>query len=339
MLLRNQLMILFIAALTPTLVACGIIVYRPYSVIANPTLSWIGSTLAVVAGFLIVMTGVQLLITKPLQDLNTSIRRWEVNTSYLSSSHQQLSPIEIKELLNSFRCATIALERHRAEMRAAIEQQEMLMQEVHHRVKNNLQVVASLMNLQASRIRQPEAKAEFQSARDRIRALATLHRHLYAQGKLHTINMRSFLVELCEQLFQAVGEDVGNRIKLKIEAPELQMLSDQAVPMSLIVTEAVSNAIKYAFPDGRQGSISVHLLCDGDDAELSVIDDGVGMPQGRMDMENGSRDGIGIILIRGFARQLGATLTVEEGGGTRYFVRMTLRPVDKTWNQSSSTPI
>ena len=199
------------------------------------------------------------------------------------------------------------------------------MQEIHHRVKNNLQVVASLLNLQASRIRQPEARAEFQSARDRVRTLATLHRHLYAHGELHTINMREFLVELCSQLFQAMGEKAGERLRLEIEAPELRMSSDQAVPLALIVTEAVSNAVKYAFPGGRRGSISVYLKADHDHAVLEIFDDGVGIPAGRVETEAGTRDGIGIQLIRGFARQLGATLQVEEGHGTRYKVRLPLQ--------------
>lgn len=219
----------------------------------------------------------------------------------------------------------MVLRRQQARLSMAVDQQELLMQEIHHRVKNNLQIVASLLNLQASRIRQPAARAEFQSARDRVRALATLHRHLYAHGEVHTINMREFLIELCGQLFQAMGEKAGERLRLEIEAPELKMSSDQAVPLALIVTEAVSNSVKYAFPGGRRGSIWVHLTADGDHAELGIRDDGVGIPAGRVETEAGTRDGIGIQLIRGFARQLGATLEVEEGDGTRYKVSLPLR--------------
>jgi len=210
-------------------------------------------------------------------------------------------------------------------LQAAIIEQDLLMQEIHHRVKNNLQIVASLLNLQASRIRLPEARAEFQSARDRVRALATLHRHLYAHGEVHTIDMREFLVELCGQLFQAMGETPGKRLQLHIDATELKMSSDQAVPMALIVTEAVSNAVKYAFPAGRHGNVWVRLSTDGEMAELQVRDDGVGIPAGRVETEAGTRDGIGLQLIRGFSRQLGATLDVQKGNGTEYLVRMALR--------------
>ena len=232
---------------------------------------------------------------------------------------------DLRRLAVSFKRATLALDRHEARLHAAIVEQDLLMQEIHHRVKNNLQIVASLLNLQASRIRLPEARAEFQSARDRVRALATLHRHLYAHGEVHTIDMREFLVELCGQLFQAMGETPGKRLQLHIDATELKMSSDQAVPMALIVTEAVSNAVKYAFPAGRNGNVWVRLSTDGETAELEVRDDGVGIPAGRVETEAGTRDGIGLQLIRGFSRQLGATLEIREGNGTEYQVRMPLR--------------
>jgi two-component sensor histidine kinase len=98
------------------------------------------------------------------------------------------------------------------------------------------------------------------------------------------------------------------------------------VPLSLIVTEAVSNAIKYAFPGGRRGRIAVHLVADTDTAHLVIEDDGIGIPAGQGESESGPRDGLGIQLIRGFARQLGATLTVREGNGTRYEVDIPLHP-------------
>ena len=267
------------------------------------------------------------LVSRPLSRLQDSLSQWRPETVFERRSGAQgpLSTRELRQLALSFQRATVMLHRQQNRLAAAIDRQELLMQEIHHRVKNNLQVVASLLNLQASRIRLPEARAEFQSARDRVRTLATLHRHLYAHGELHTINMREFLIELCSQLFQAMGEKTGERLRLEIEAPELQMSSDQAVPLALIVTEAVSNAVKYAFPGGRRGSISVHLKADRDRAELEIFDDGVGIPAGRVETEAGVRDGIGIQLIRGFARQLGATLQVEEGCGTRYKVDLPLQ--------------
>ncbi len=290
-----------------------------------------GSPIAMVAAWLLGMGGmtvaVTVLVSRPLALLHKSVSQWRSDTVFQKRQDAQVPPStrELRQLAVSFQRATLMLNRQQIRLAAAIDQQELLMQEIHHRVKNNLQVVASLLNLQASRIRLPEARAEFQSARDRVRTLATLHRHLYAHGELHTINMREFLIELCSQLFQAMGEKAGERLRLEIEAPELKMSSDQAVPLALIVTEAVSNAVKYAFPGGRRGSISVCLKADRDHAELEIFDDGVGIPAGRVETEAGTRDGIGIQLIRGFARQLGATLQVEEGHGTRYKVHLPLQ--------------
>jgi two-component sensor histidine kinase len=236
------------------------------------------------------------------------------------------APTELVELAESFNQATISLRDQQAELARGKAQQELLMMEIHHRVKNNLQIVASLLNLQASRIRVPEARAEFQAARDRVRALATLHRHLYSEGEIHTINMPSFLNELCGQLFQAMGEAPGGRIKLIIEAEEIRLSTDQAVPLALIVTEAVTNAIKYGFPGDMAGTVTIRLVQRADALDLSIGDDGVGIPPGRSETELGTRDGLGLQLIRGFSRQLGATLEVTEHPGTQYSIHMPLRP-------------
>ena len=298
---------------------------------AERALLWRMALLAalLVGGLSVVAIGISAALMQPLKRLGAEVRAWRV-TGRFDPARVEPAPAELRELGLSFARATRSLDIRRRELRLAIEQQELLMQEIHHRVKNNLQIIASLLNLQAARIRQPEARAEFQSARDRVRALATLHRHLYSHGEVHTIHTRSFLVELCGQLFQAMGEREGERIALQIEASELQMSSDQAVPLALIVTEAVSNAIKYAFPDARSGHISVTLRTLAgatplaDEAELVIQDDGVGIPAGRVETEHGMRDGIGLQLIRGFARQLGATLEVVEGEGTLYRVRLPL---------------
>jgi two-component sensor histidine kinase len=274
-----------------------------------------------VAGLTAVVMGADVAFGNPLRRLSQAVRRWQGGAVF-DPGNLAGAPDEVLELAQSFKDATAVLREKEAELVRSQEQQNLLVLEIHHRVKNNLQVIASLLNLQASRIRVPEARAEFQAARDRVRALATLHRHLYADGGLHTINMRSFLTELCGQLFQAMGEKEGDRIKLSIEAPELRMSSDQAVPLALIVTEAVTNSVKYAFPGGRSGHVSVSLRERDGLLDLVISDDGIGIPAGKSETESGTRDGIGLQLIRGFARQLGASLQVEQGVGTRYAVRL-----------------
>lgn len=272
-----------------------------------------------------IITGAAITFGEPLRRLTNAVGRWQ-NGAAFEPGPLTSAPFEVRELARSFGEATAALRRGEAGLVQAKERQDLLVLEIHHRVKNNLQIIASLLNLQASRIRVPEARAEFQAARDRVRALATLHRHLYSDGELHTINMRSFLVELCGQLFQAIGETEGERIVLSIEAPELLMSSDEAVPLALIVTEAVTNSVKYAFPAGRKGRVHVSLTEQDGGLDLLIEDDGVGIPVGVTETESGRRDGIGLQLIRGFAKQLGATLAVDEHQGTRYAVRLKPQP-------------
>ena len=286
--------------------------------------------LVLMVGLALVAFGADRTIGRPLNRVARAVARWRAGGQFEPGPLDE-APAEIAELAHSFAAAAAALRVREEQLRAATAQQELLMQEIHHRVKNNLQIVASLLNLQAGRIRQPAAQAEFHAARDRIRALATLHRHLYAYGQLHTIDMRGFLEELCHQLMQAMGETPGGgRIALTIEASELRISSDQAVPIALLVTEAVSNAVKYAFPGGRSGHIAVRLTVNpneaGDEvARLSIEDDGVGIPAGRAETDSGTRDGLGLQLIRGFSRQLGAKLEVIQDHGTHYIVEIVLQ--------------
>jgi two-component sensor histidine kinase len=275
-------------------------------------------------GLGVTVLGADIAFGGPLRRLRAALKTWQDGGAF-ETAGLATGPTELLDLAQSFNQATISLRDQRAALDRGKVQQELLMMEIHHRVKNNLQIVASLLNLQASRIRVPEARAEFQAARDRVRALATLHRHLYSEGEIHTINMPSFLNELCGQLFQAMGEEPGGRIKLVIEADEIRLSTDQAVPLALIVTEAVTNAIKYGFPCGQAGAITITLAQHDDALDMSIGDDGVGIPPGRMETEMGTRDGLGLQLIRGFSRQLGATLAVTEHPGTQYRIHMPLR--------------
>ena len=318
------MLLLALLASTPALVLLAVVGTR-HPFVLNDT-DWVLFAAALALDGVLVLAATERFVAEPIRRLARDVEKWP-DAEDADIIPQPHGPVEIVALSARFASTVGSLNARERDLKRSIANQELLMQEIHHRVKNNLQVVASLLNLQASRLRQPETRAAFQSARDRVRALATVHRHLYAEGGLHTISMQPFLTELCEQLFQAFGEPDGDRIRLTIEAPELQMSSDQAVPLSLIVTEAVSNAIKYAFPGLRHGVIDVRLTAEGEAARLTIQDNGVGIPAEGGASESGPRDGLGLQLIRGFARQLGATLAVDDrnGGGTRYTVDMVLR--------------
>jgi two-component sensor histidine kinase len=278
-----------------------------------------------VAGLVAMAIGAGVWVVEPVKRLSRAVSRWRAGGPF-DVSLASGAPAEAAELAQVLGRSSLALRKYERDLHEAKLRQDLLIQEIHHRVKNNLQIVASLLNLQASRIRVPAAKAEFQAARDRIRALATLHRHLYAHAELQAVDMKGFLEDLCAQLLQAVGETpAGGRIQLDIAAIELRISADQAVPVSLIVTEAVSNAAKYAFPGGRSGRIWVRLGRDAGAVQLTIEDDGVGIPAGRAETESGIRDGIGIQLIRGFVQQLAGKLDVDQENGTSYRVTFPLR--------------
>ncbi|GAA4493761.1 sensor histidine kinase [Gluconacetobacter tumulicola] len=265
------------------------------------------------------------LLIAPLRRLTDSVERWQAGDGVFNARSNWVVPVEIRQLARAFTQATRSLARDERRLARAAVRQELLLKEMHHRVKNNLQIVASLLNLQANRIRQTEAREEFAQARDRVRALATLHRYLYAEGELFSMNMEHFVTELCSQIMQAAGHAGGGRLDLSVHAATLELEPDQAVPLALIITEIVSNAIKHAFADGRRGTISVRLeRVEPSQARLDIADDGIGLAGGYR-LSGEERSGIGMQLIRGFARQLGGSLKIIEEDGTRYILLFPLK--------------
>jgi two-component sensor histidine kinase len=272
------------------------------------------------ACLLVIVLGADIAIARPLRALARRVRIWRPGAPF-GGHPLRGEPDEVRGLEQAFTDAALAIAAREEELRAALRQRDLLMAEIHHRVKNNLQIVASLLNLQAGRLRDPAARAEFSTARDRVQALATLHRHLYTNRTFEVIALRPFLEELGQQLFSALGERPGQRIKLVVEADELEIVTDQAVSLALLVTETVTNAIKHAFPGSRSGTITIRVRAQGEEVTLTVRDDGLGMRL--RDDENGH--GIGLTLIRGFAQHLGGTIEMREAEGTELLLRFTLR--------------
>lgn len=272
--------------------------------------------LILVVELLLVALAAQRYLVEPLEKLAFSVADWRRHGTFQPDLPRSL-PFEIRQMERAFSRATKRLDRHEARLQRATRQQDLLIREIHHRVKNNLQIVASLLNLQANRIKLPEAKQEFHLVRDRVRSLATLHRYLYPEGGLSSLDIRAFLEELASQIFTANNHANRGRISLSLDIHDIPVTPDQAVPLSLIVTEIVTNALRYAFPDTRTGSVSIQLHRQEDQALLVIQDDGVGLafPDGS---DNDKREGIGLQLVRGFARQLGASLQISSETGTVY---------------------
>jgi two-component sensor histidine kinase len=284
-------------------------------------LRFAGLTALFLPGIVAVVIGVSVLVVRPLRRLREAVANW-TDTTLPIGGDRAAWPLELRDVAEGCERAAARLAAQQAALRAALERSELLMAEVHHRIKNNLQIVSSLLNLQAARITEPTARMEFEAARDRVRALATLHRHLYMHPDHETIDLRAFIEELGGQIFQASGERPGERIALSVAAPSLRISSDQAVPLALVITEAVTNALAFAFPGGRRGRLQVTVSADAERARLSVRDDGIGTGLDRA----ADRRGLGNQLVRSLARQLGGELRVEAGAGTVVTLDFPLRP-------------
>ncbi len=279
-------------------------------------------TIFLLACVVAILVGVELGVSRPLRQLAARVRQWQPGRPFPADPTAS-GPQEVRELDRALIAAATALQEREAALTAALHQRDLLMAEIHHRVKNNLQVVASLLSLQAGRLRSHAARTEFAVARDRVQALATLHRHLYLHQSFERISLRPFLEELSRQLGDALGAGPGSGVDIAIDTEDVEMASDQAISLALLLTEAVSNAMRHGFPGDRTGTISISLHIEGEMAHLIVADDGVGFGDAGAETE-GDGDGLGLRLIEGFATHLGGVAEITSEGGTRISVRFPL---------------
>lgn len=196
----------------------------------------------------------------------------------------------------------------------SLREKEVLLREIHHRVKNNLQVISSLLNLQVTSVSSEMARKGLVESQSRIQSMALLHQLLYQSKDLARIELNTYLRGLVDYLVSTYGED-SDRITASVVAPEVRLDLDRSIPCGLIVNELVTNCFRHAFPGGRRGHIWVELSeLDGDQLALEVRDDGVGMPLG-VDAENAPT--FGLRIARLLAHQLDGTIEIERRGGTR----------------------
>jgi len=197
-------------------------------------------------------------------------------------------------------------------VRASLREKEALLKEIHHRVKNNLQVVSSLLGLQSRAVTDPETRKMFQESQDRVHSMALLHESLYQSQSLSQIDFPVYIRQLAAHLFHSYGV-AAERIHLRAELEALLLHLDAAVPCGLIINELISNSLKYAFPDGREGEIRVELRAHSDGAtRLIVADNGIGL---RADVDWVNTRSLGLRLVRTLAQQLGAKIEVNSGAG------------------------
>ena len=207
-------------------------------------------------------------------------------------------------------------------IRDSLAEKEMLLKEVHHRVKNNLAVIGSLFYLQSTHLTDPEMIGVLRSSQDRVRSMAMVHESLYNSDSLAEVNFADYALSLCEQL--VTNYSLDDRIHLVTDLEPVVLSIDIAVPCGLILNEIITNAIKHAFNDGRVGTIDLSLRrTSPHDVVIEVTDDGVGLPE---NFDSLATNSLGLRLIRSLSRQVDAKyefLHAEPGT----LARLTLKSV------------
>lgn len=202
-----------------------------------------------------------------------------------------------------------------------IQEKEWLVKEVHHRVKNNLQVIVSLLNYQSKFLSDQSAVSAIRSTQHRVRAMSFIHQRLYLDGSMQSVNIAIYVRELVAYLRSAL--DTATHAHFDSRVPDMELDVAQAVPIGLILNEAVTNAMKYAFPGREDGLITITLDPGGDGSHLlSIKDNGVGLPPGS---DPGKSKTLGFTLIQTMAEQIGASFTVRSEGGLELLFSFTIR--------------
>jgi len=235
-----------------------------------------------------------------------------------------------ERLINKLEKKIVALEneiaeRKRAEdkARAAIEENEVLLREVHHRVKNNMQLVSSLINLSARGLKDPAALDVLRQIRLRIRSISMIHEKLMKSGDLVRVDFADFLDDMAIHFFQFYKAD-PDRISLKLEVVPVMLPVGLAVPCALIAGELMSNALKHAFPGGRRGKILVGLKpLESGEFLLRVSDDGVGFPE-TADIRK--METLGMTILNALVAQIGGRLEILRDGGSDFRITFARRP-------------
>jgi PAS domain S-box-containing protein len=203
-------------------------------------------------------------------------------------------------------------------LRGLLQEREALLREVHHRVKNNLQVIHSMLRLETWRSKGSDARSVLIDMQERVQSMALLHDMLYRVGKFVSVDVGVYLRQLCNQAMRA-GSDRGNRIRLQLDLVSASLDMDQAMCCGLIVNELLSNCLKHGFPDGREGEIRVtlHAIDGGSQLRLCVSDTGVGLASDCLTNQPAT---MGLQLVADLAVQLEGQLEVEGGPGAAFSV-------------------
>jgi PAS domain S-box-containing protein len=199
-------------------------------------------------------------------------------------------------------------------LKASLQEKEVLLKEIHHRVNNNLQIVSSLLNLQSGYIQNQEFLEMLRDSQNRIRSIALVHEKLYQSNDLANIKFSEYVRNLLSYLFRSYGVDHGT-VQTKLDIDDVPLEIDTIISCGLIINELVSNSLKHAFPENSKGDICVALHPYEDQFMLAVSDNGIGLPQ---DMEIKNTESLGLKLVTALVEEIKGTLEFHSNGGLQF---------------------
>ena len=203
-------------------------------------------------------------------------------------------------------------------LEAALNEKTVLMKEIHHRIKNNLAVISSLLGMKADLTEIPEARLALEDSQQRVRSIALVHELLYATDHLDRVNFNAFVEQLVHEITAVFVADAG-RISIHVAVEPIEVATHQAIPCALILNELITNAFKYAFPGRRDGHLQISFRqADPEHLELAIEDNGVGCPA---HLTNGNGKSMGLRVVRILTKQLDGSLQLEACAGTRFVLR------------------
>ena len=200
------------------------------------------------------------------------------------------------------------------QLKKSLEEKEMLLKEIHHRVKNNLMIISSLLNLQSRYIKDKASQDIFKESQNRARSMALIHERLYQATDLKRIDFGEYISALATELFHTYVSDHG-LIELKINVEDIFLDINTAIPLGLIVNELITNSLKHAFPDGNNGEINVEFGQLDNHYEFTVRDNGIGFPKG-IDFENS--DSLGLRIVSSLTDQIDGHIKLNRNNGTEF---------------------
>ena len=250
------------------------------------------------------------------RSFNNMISKLDANRS-----HQEELVIKMENVILQLEKEVAERKEIEEHLKISLKEKKTLLQEIHHRVKNNMNVVSSLLKLQANSIDDDRIKEALKESQNRIFTMSAVHETLHGSEDLSEIDLKTYLSKITNSIFQTYSTD-QRKVKLENNIDNMPISINQASPLGLIINELLSNSLKYAFPEDRTGGITVCMKRIENELELKVMDDGIGIP---MDFDWRNSKSLGLKLVRTLVEnQLDGSVDMESKNGTKFIIKFNI---------------